>query len=245
MLVNGTDYSVFRRDRVGKVGGGVLVLVKNSLKCVQVQVPQRLSSLECIVFDIIGTGSTKLRCVCMYRTPEPLLKSEQEQARTSLLADLVSFACTAEYPSVLVGDVNFPYIDWKSFSTVGGDRNHEIFLDACLSNGLSQFVDFPTHACGNILDVVLCNDDSLVLDVSEDEPFAATCDHSAVKFVLNFCVKRNSKEPRSYRNFRKADYAAINKCLSEIKWTAIVSSATSVDALYSEICKIQIFIQPG
>ena len=239
LLVGDCDYQVFRRDRVGKVGGGVLIFAKKELKIVQVEIPEQLSSLETIVLDCVGAANCRVRICCVYRTNDPCLSVLQECSRTSLLADLMSFCCGVAYPACVVGDFNFPSIDWGLLSVSNADPNQEIFLEACIDNSLTQLVSFPTHIAGNILDLVLSNDNCLVLDVSESEPFTENSDHCSVEFTLDFekgC--QAGSQAKYFRNFKKANYAAINDYLSQVAWNNLVVSAATPDQLYTEINKI-------
>ena len=56
--------------------------------------------------------------------------------------------------SILVGDFNYPYIDWESLTSPARGRN---FLNKCGTCSFEQLIDFPTHIKGNILDLVLTN----------------------------------------------------------------------------------------
>ena len=56
--------------------------------------------------------------------------------------------------SLLVGDFNYPYIDWASLTTTVRGKT---FIEKCNEQLLEQLVTFPTHTKGNILDLVLCN----------------------------------------------------------------------------------------
>ena len=163
---------------------------------------------------------------------------ESECARTLLLADLLCLCSEVGYPTCIVGDFNFPLIDWPTLSVKNNEANHNIFLDACVRNALSQSVQFETHTAGNILDLILSNDESLVLDVAKSEPFVSTSDHFSVDFVLDFVACPRDNTVRYFRNFRKADYAAINGYLSDIDWNALVTNCQSPEQLYFEICQI-------
>ena len=47
-----TAYNIYRRDRVGRTGGGVMTAIKSSLSSFQLNVPSDFSSLEMVVVEI-------------------------------------------------------------------------------------------------------------------------------------------------------------------------------------------------
>ena len=47
-----TAYNIYRRDRVGRTGGGVMTAIKSSLSSFQLKVPSDFSSLEMVVVEI-------------------------------------------------------------------------------------------------------------------------------------------------------------------------------------------------
>ncbi len=64
--------------------------------------------------------------------------------------------------SILVGDFNYPYIDWGSLTSLARGRN---FLNKCGTCSFEQLIDFPTHIKGNILDLVLTNNPEKILNI--------------------------------------------------------------------------------
>ena len=56
---------------------------------------------------------------------------------------------------MIVGDFNYPNIDWEQAAS--GSRQALEFLDAIGDSFLTQHVNFPSHDCGNILDLVHTN----------------------------------------------------------------------------------------
>ena len=64
---------------------------------------------------------------------------------------------------IIMGDLNFPDIDWGTIT--GCNRFSSLFCDLTFNLNLSQLIHHPTHIKGNILDVVLTNDYTLISDV--------------------------------------------------------------------------------
>ena len=60
----------------------------------------------------------------------------------------------------IMGDLNFPDIDWHTIT--GSNRFSSLFCDLTFDLNLSQLIHHPTHNKGNILDLVLTNDNTLI-----------------------------------------------------------------------------------
>ena len=78
------------------------------------------------------------------------------------LIDCLNSLCTLDVTCVLTGDLNCACIDWINSSC--NDPIQQLFLDAVSDLGFLQFVDKPTRE-NNILDLVLCSDPLLIVDV--------------------------------------------------------------------------------
>ena len=167
LLINSCAYSIFRCDRKDRSGGGVCILVKNCLRVlpvISVHTSDNLSSVEIVVIDIVGHGG-KLRLMGAY------LNCNCSDDHVTFFRDCVETHMNCS-PSVIVGDFNMPNINWSCLKNVGGTSKQEKFLDAVTNMGLTQYVDFPTHEKGNILDLVFGDQNGLVSNVYIGEPFS-------------------------------------------------------------------------
>lgn len=101
-------YNVFRRDRVGQLGGGVCILTRKHILCCEPEI--HLSGSEMVAVDLV-LPSSRCRMICAYFSPTgssaTLLKRMQD-----MCSDL-SVAVEVDYPVILTGDFNQPSIDWK------------------------------------------------------------------------------------------------------------------------------------
>ena len=82
---------------------------------------------------------------------------------------------------ILVGDFNLPGINWDSMICSQDIKSCD-FLDLCINNGLTQLVYSPTRL-NNILDLVLCNNEIVISELTINEPFG-TSDHDSINFVV-------------------------------------------------------------
>ena len=98
-----------------------------------------------------------------------------------MFSNCLTFLNDCMQPCLIVGDINLPNVDWKHF-TFGIDSNlrNSDFLAFCISNNLTQKVDFPTRD-NNILDVLLIDDPRMIKNVRSSAPFGNS-DHVSILF---------------------------------------------------------------
>ena len=234
------EFDIFRKDREGR-GGGVMILVR---KVLNAQVCSDLDAFvgEVLLIDIEVDGS-KVRIAVIYRPPprQDRLVGEKsdfaymlntsadrihyDKAYMQLLLWNILAAINTTIPVVLVGDFNFPRIDWNGLSAPTGLS--ELFLNFCVRNGLSQLVKKPTHRSGNILDLLLVNEPNLVCDVEVQDNFS-TSDH----YKICATIKVNPKveiQPIPKRNFWNGDYDSFAVFLDSVDWPLVFMHCASVN----------------
>ena len=89
----------------------------------------------------------------MYRSPN------LPNANNSELCDLLK---SLDKNNLIIGDFNFPTIDWENNS---GENKCRPFLDSLNDKFLQQMVDFPTHICGNVLALVLTDIPERIINI--------------------------------------------------------------------------------
>ena len=115
-----------------------------------------------------------------------------------------------EYNAVIMGDFNFPDIQWDSLSDK--DDRSSVFLNYILENFLSQVVHEPTRSSA-LLDLLLTNEESIVDEVKVEENLGFS-DHNIIRFNMNVI-----SEPKLQKNnvkvldFRNGDLLNFGKCL--------------------------------
>ncbi|CAJ0918343.1 unnamed protein product [Ranitomeya imitator] len=145
--VNLQGYSLFRKDRKNRRGGGVCLYVKSCLKStLREDISEGNEDVESIWVEIHGgkNGNKILIGVC-YKPPNITETME------SLLLKQIDEAAT--HNEVLVmGDFNYPDINWETETceTHKGNR----FLLITKKNYLSQLVQNPTRGAA-LLDLIL------------------------------------------------------------------------------------------
>ena len=159
------DYSTYRKDRI-KIGGGVTIDCRNSIKVEHVQIKQTDTDIDIICVDLIF-GSQKLRLINCYCPP---FYTITDVAYLELMISIIYNLCYSVSQIIIVGDFNLPKMDWTSYVSPN-EKCHSIFLNSVNELGLHQFVKEPTRNM-NFLDLIFSNNISLISDISVECPLA-------------------------------------------------------------------------
>ena len=92
---------------------------------------------------------------------------------------------------IIIGDFNFPDIDWDLLSGFSLASNQ--FCDLVFQTGLSQLIDQPTHKHGNTLDLLLTNLDNNISHLQINSDQLLPTDHFSITFSLSISVITSSK----------------------------------------------------
>ena len=247
-MVSDTNFSIYRKDRVGnQEGGGVCILTNNASVLVNpVNLPVKYQSLELIVVDIVGLSresQTKgFRLFVAYRPPCSDSNSIS-LSYTTLLCECIESLYPINSTIVLCGDFNFPRINWSSNNNVftNPDSCSGIFINFFFYKyALTQCVASPTRLSdhsgnGSLLDLVVCNDPNFVFNTNVDAPFGSS-DHGTVSFN----VIRELQTPKysmNAFNFNKADWTNLSAYLDNINFFDLfencVDPESVVNAFYT------------
>ena len=149
------QYSIFRKDRKGKRGGGVFLAIKHSLN--PTSQPELDSSAE-VIWAKVDIPCLKNVNICSYYKTKENDEDSLEGLRSSL----------SKIPSSSIkwalGDFNLPHTDWDK-TQIKDSCNHkpiyEHIFDIVHDFALEQMVKEPTRD-NNTLDLFLTNHPNLV-----------------------------------------------------------------------------------
>ena len=223
-------FNVFRQDRIGKIGGGVLIGVKEDLQVTQRTDLER-DGVELLVVQL-NKANIKPVILYVYYRPPGSSSDCLNLLNNSLLSNPES-SCI-----VLVGDFNILSISWSDNDstpiTSGGCPNGEILCELIGDNFFQQFVIGPTHSAGNKLDLLFCNraeSISNVLTSPADEHNFPT-DHYVIEFSI--CTKFSRAKPvrRIIYDYSHTDFPALRKAFSETSLD--ISLTDSIDDCWKQ-----------
>jgi hypothetical protein len=139
--------------------------------------------------------------------------------------DLINAACGKTNTRLLiVGDFNFPEVDWESWTSSSSNLHASSkFLDCLQDNYLSQVVSCYTRyregQKPSLLDLVIVNEEQLVDDVTDYNPIGKS-DHVVLQFELN-CYKATIENQSARFVYAKGDYTRLCEDLSQVNWTRL------------------------
>lgn len=169
------SYSVIRCDRQDSMGGGVAIVVKQELHAH----PIFSESIDCsyqVIACNLYFNEMIVRIIAVYRSPKCMAKENKQ------LIKCVSDLTSCSYPCLLLGDFNYPNIQWSGH----GNRlpsGFVAFRGMTVSHGYKQMVNFNTRG-NHALDLVFCNSLGMVHNVRLSAPLGSS-DHGSVLFNLN------------------------------------------------------------
>lgn len=245
-----SGWSLHRKDRnsidmnSNQFGGGVLIAVKNTLKCTAVDIVTVPDDKFDIVACKITFPTKNIFIVCFYIPPRSTIEQYNQLAvRITELHDTLKEADDI----IIYGDSNLSGIQWipsEIFKNLYDPINvpvcHENFLHALLSLGLYQ-INNLANCSGNVLDTVFTN---ILSNFELKEASLALTHKTSIHhriLTLNYfyddkLTKFNNSVSHMIYDFEKGNYTAINRELATLQLSYDDSDInTSVQTLYDEI----------
>ena len=216
-----SGYKVFKKDRIGKKGGGVLLYVREWLNPVDCELVSEHEMLGVVLKNL----KKELRLYLVYRPPHQAIEKDESLYRTLSTAIKDKFC-------IVAGDFNCPKVNWKDRTAdVEGSR----LLDFASEELLTQWVDEATRG-NNVLDLVFSSEDDMISNLTVQEKLGKS-DHNIVKFEIktNFSKKIKSFKKPDFRNANfemlRSEIREMDKCLEadvESKWNSMKDKYMSV-----------------
>ena len=175
-----TGYVMFRKDRIGRRGGGVILYVKESIQAYEIKLEREADCDEAVWCKIVS-GNSKLTIGLIYRSPN--INEEDNTKIKNAIKEVSKGEC------IIMGDFNHGHIQWNSLESTGIEDQQ--FLCLIQDSFLTQHVLEPTRG-ENVLDIVLSSQKELVDNVKMFEPKAK------YKEALNAATTEIRQSKRSY-----------------------------------------------
>ena len=205
-------YQVIHRHRIGKPGGGVAVIHRETVRATEYDIGWSTDQFEFLIVKL-ASRSSSLIVVCIYRPP-----GHVSAALCDALADLLDRLLESCLKFVLCGDLNTPGEESLQIDT----KIAQLLVDY----NLEQRVTEPTHDHGHVLDVIITGegDAKQVSDVCVQD--VCFTDHRLVTCRLNQPINRQDTVTHTYRNIKKVDMSTFR---SDLTMSLPPDSLTSVD----------------
>ena len=193
---------VIRKNREKEDGGGVGILIKNSINHKQIPCKQFTSFEHMMVSVKLCTG-TSLILITVYR-----LHIVSESTFFAEFTTLLESLCSMEENFIMSGDINFHL-------EIPTNPNVVLLNDLFDSFDCIQYVSGPTHRMGHTLDFVLTRKDSpLVSQVNVDD--VNLSDHFFITFQAQCMMSKSEYRTFSSRNLKSINLQEFRNELTEI-----------------------------
>jgi len=203
-----TGYNMHAYQREARIGGGILLYVRQVMKCHSIEDGVHSAGVESLWLDIILKNGTKFRIGAFYRPPD------QNENTDRLMQEEISRR--VQERTILLGDFNIAGLGNK---TIGVSKSERCFMACFEDNFFFQMIHEPTRE-NKILDLVLTNEENFVQNVNVGETFGNS-DHNIIRFSLY--VGRVATNRALIPNFTKGNYSEFRSFLSEINWEVILN----------------------
>ena len=190
---------------------------------------------EYVLIKIKLIDKTELLVCVVYRSPN------SSDDNNNLMFDLLRYINKFNKDKfIIIGDFNFPGIDWDHWITRNKNKLELEFINLLQDNFLIQHVTFPTRARGNddphILDLIITNID--FINCIENLSPLGKSDH-AVLNVISSIQSSNTQNQKKF-NFGKGNYNGLANSL-DLDWESILLQGTNdIDVMWSKF-KVIIF----
>ena len=218
----GQDYTIIRKDRIARRGGGVLIAVKSSLfRSVKEFSTPASSDLELISVEVESALSQKILLCSCYRT------KEADEKWMDSFKNFLNVSCSKFDTMLMCGDLNFPKISWDPSQHLLG-ANEQSFVDILNDHFLTQLNTIRTRG-NNILDLVITSvpDQVNVTEVVKAIDADMATDHAIVSFEFQISLTAPPKMNRFIFDYNKGDFKELRSSLQAANLSNVISPDTA------------------
>ena len=223
------NYDMYHNINMG-IGRGVALYIHKTLHATPF-----LSCLtvyqEAVWAEIKLNKRDTLLVSCVYRSPG------SSDANNEYLNDLIKEVKRYKHTHfLLLGDFNFPNIDWNVFNTASGNEESADFkfVDCLRDNCLYQHVTSPTRGRigynANILDLVITNEECMIDEMVHESPIGKS-DHSVLT-VKYKCYAEIAEGRRTKYYYDKGDYQGLRTKFENADWNVLLGNGNIDDQWY-------------
>jgi len=212
-IIDTNIYHLYRYDRSDIRGGGVILLVRKTLWCIErkdLKSPNPKHN-EIVIAEVRPTKGRRILIFSTYRSqadPSSIFLSNLEHAIQAGCQDGVE-------EHLILGDLNYRELTWLDNIETSIPKHCRDLLSITNRYGYRQLNYNPSTVDGNILDIVLTNlPDTCSEVLSETYPYQS--DHYLLEFYLHIETEQPKPIQRKTYNFKKADMDKINTDIRNI-----------------------------
>ena len=204
-----------RTDTAQGIGGGLIVYARQGWR---LEEEEDTNDFNQHCKFRVKCGGVDIRFVLIYRSPNSPPEATDK---------LIEIMEKAEKNTFMVGDFNYPKIDWQRGTATG--RKPQEFMTATEENMMTQLVEFATHTKGNTLDLVITNSPELV-DSLEEEGRLGRSDHVIMEMEIGVENRSEEEDGKEYNDWKKADWNQIRRDIGREDWRRTMEGKTVNEA---------------
>ena len=235
-------YNILRKDRAHKFGGGVCILVHNSLRVKNIEIES--DKAEVLAAEITTMEEEKITVIAAYVPPltGAWTRTSHEEMRNETLVSLERIIRRSER-ILLCGDFNCKEVDWEGMEPGYEESSWGAkFFEQMTENALFQHIKEATRARGSDnpsrLDLVFTRKEEEIENITLESPLGKG-DH--VVLICDVWLKygRNNESMATAvtkLNFKRADIKTMKRLFKEKKWFES-SSASNSEGMLEEVLK--------
>ncbi|KAK3097774.1 hypothetical protein FSP39_013056 [Pinctada imbricata] len=218
-------YEMFPENFPGNMRRGTVIYVKEELHAVELDLHTEFT--ECVFIKVDIEKSESLLIGCIYKSQS---SDENNIRELNRLIRKVGEVGKDYSHIIIVGDFNYPNIDWNLCT--GKDEVSENFMEAVADAFLIQMTKGNTRSRVDqnptSIDLVLVNDQALLDEVSHSDPIVGS-DHCVLEFNVQVVKEEHNQGMDTFRyNYKRADYAKLRESLS-INWEEKLANKSCPD----------------
>ena len=199
-------YVMFRKDRMGRRGGGVLLYIKVTIPAYEVQLQEEADCNEAIWCKLV-TGYTTVTIGVVYRCPN-ITKQNNEKIH-------IAISEVSKGDCIIMGDFNHGNIKWDTLQSTGVVPDSGQFLDStCIrTNQSNKGIRYSAI---------------LTERQRQNKKPLGSSDHNQMHFDINIKSYR-TKVKQCRRDFGKGNYKEIRKSLALIDGNDKMKNKTATE----------------
>ena len=198
-----------RKDTQKGRGGGVVIYVNSRLNLEVIkEISNNIKSTQ-----ICGIKLRGVELYNIYRSPN---QDRQEDTK------LFEFLANRRKDCIIIGDFNYPQVDWNTLTTTSDHEHLASFMEASQDSYLTQIIKQSTHEGGNTLDLVLTNCENAITEDVQILEEQKVSDHFPLLLNVNQKIQHQNTTELIH-NYRIADFNKYRECLC-VDWVTMLTS---------------------
>ena len=216
-------FIIHRVDRSSQMqGGGAALLVSKAEPHLRLDIGLSTQNIQMCAVSLLS-NTNKATIASVYRSPGANLEEDRQ-----LIGSLEELS-KSPHKLVIVGDFNFPGINWATESCLQGTPEEDFlewFHSRALLQHVNEYTRFRTGQAPSLLDLVISRHQRDI-EVVRFLPPIGKSDHLVLKVVLN--VKQSKAPTSRSRNFDKMDIAQLQSRALDLEWYVATENVTVED----------------